>query len=193
MNKRIVIAVVAALGLAGVLAACGSSGGGSSSSGSGAAFNAADVTFTQGMIPHHQQAVEMAKMADMQASSSKVKDLASRIDAAQGPEIKKMQGWLKDWGKDSMTSTTMSGSMSDNGTGMGMMSEADMKSLGKAQGADFDKMFLTMMITHHQGAIAMAKTELKDGKSADAKSLAQSIISGQQREITEMEALLANG
>lgn len=153
-----------------------------------AAFNDADVAFAQGMIPHHQQAVEMAKMADTQAASAKVKDLAARIEGAQGPEIEKMQGWLKDWGK----SESSKGSMDGMDMSAGMMTAADMKQLRGAKGATFDGLFLTMMVGHHEGAVKMAKQELKDGKSEEAKTLARAIIAAQQREIAEMKTLKAS-
>ena len=153
-----------------------------------ASFNDADVTFTQGMIPHHQQAVEMAKMANTQAASAKVKDLAQRIEAAQGPEIEKMQAWLKDWGKSQKASGDAVAGMH---MGTAMMSAADMEQLGAAKGAAFDKRFLTMMVGHHEGAVEMAKTELKDGKASEAKTLARAIITAQEREITEMKGLEA--
>lgn len=72
-----------------------------------------------------------------------------------------------------------------------MMSGDQMNQLGQAAGAAFDRMFLQMMIIHHQGAVTMAETELTDGQYPDARRLAQRIIDAQQREITEMQALLA--
>jgi len=72
----------------------------------------------------------------------------------------------------------------------GMMSEADMQGLANSSGAAFDRMWLTMMIEHHEGAISMAETELSDGESAEAKSLADDIIEGQQAEVTTMQGLL---
>lgn len=181
--SSLAFALVATLALAG----CGN--GGSSGSGD---FNDADVTFAQSMIPHHEQAVQMAKMAKLHASSAEVKNLADKIESAQGPEIKTMTGWLKDWGKDEP-----SGSMSgmDNGSGSsmdmpGMMSDGDMAALGNASGAAFDKMFLTMMIQHHTGAVEMAKTEQSKGKNADAKALAKRIEADQTTEIAEMKKML---
>ncbi len=162
--------------------------------------NAQDVTFAQEMIPHHQQAVEMADMAPAKASSDKVKDLAGRIKAAQGPEMATMKGWLSTWGEPAEASSSGGMAGMDHGggdmagmAGMGMMTDAQMKELGAAGGAEFDRMFLTMMIAHHEGAVAMARTELEKGKFQPAKQLAQSIIDGQQKEITEMRGLLSGG
>jgi uncharacterized protein (DUF305 family) len=194
MKKRIALGLVALIGLAGLLAACGDDddmGGmdhnGDDSSETAAAaeadFNDADVDFAQGMIPHHQQAVEMAEQAEGRAESSEVIDLAERIKAAQDPEIELMTGWLEDWGQE------MPEGM-DHSDMAGMMSDDDMAMLEDASGAEFDEMFLTMMIEHHEGAIEQAETELDDGQNADAKELAQTIIDTQQAEIEEMQGIL---
>lgn len=167
------------------LTACGGGSGSGDSGSSSSDFNDADVTFAQDMIPHHKQAVEMSKMAATNASSPEVKDLADKIDTAQGPEIELMQGWLKDWGKSEK------GSMDMGEGGMtGMMSDDDMDALQKAEGAAFDEMFLNMMIAHHTGAIEMAKAEQKDGKNADATTLAKDIERAQTDEIALMKKIL---
>ena len=149
--------------------------------------NAADVTFAQEMIPHHAQAITMAKVAATNAADPKVKDLAKRIEDAQDPEIKTMSDWLKAWGED-VPASDMGGM--DHGSMPGMMSSSEMAALEKAAGAEFDKMFLQMMIRHHEGAIEMAKTEQSSGKSTDAKKLAGEIEKAQTAEITEMQGLL---
>lgn len=191
--KRLVLLVVAVALVFGV-AACGGSSGDKADASD---FNNADVTFTQEMIAHHTQAIEMAKFAPSRADDAGVKDLAKRIEAAQDPEITRMKGWLEDWGKPTSSNGGMSGDggehggMADHGSGKGMMSEAEMGTLMGAKGAKFHMMFLEMMTTHHRGAIDMAKAELADGKSADAKKLAQDIIDAQTKEIAEMKTLRA--
>lgn len=157
----------------------------------GTAHNAADVAFATGMVPHHAQAVQMADMALKQGNSAKVKGLARQIKAAQDPEIATMSGWLKSWGKP--VPATMAGhDMSKMGGSMGdgMMSPEEMTALGKASGAGFDRMWLQMMTKHHQGAIAMGRTELTRGASGEAKTLARTIIAGQTKEIAQMRSLL---
>lgn len=186
-----------------VLAACGgnsdSGSGGhdshasasasSSPSSSAAAHNAQDVSFAQGMIPHHQQALEMAKLASGRASSAKVKGLASRIEKAQDPEIRTMSGWLRSWGET--VPSAMPGMDHSAHSGMaGMMDSKDMARLEKASGAEFDTMFLTMMIEHHKGAVEMAGTEKAKGAFGPATSMAGDIATGQTAEITEMNKLL---
>ncbi len=167
--------------------------------------NQADVAFATGMIPHHGQAITMAQMALSTSTNPKVKDLATAIKAAQDPEIQTMSGWLTGWaqpvpaatgGHDmsqmgSTTSTTSSTSGSSTMGGMGgMMTDQEMEQLSKATGAAFDRMWLQMMVKHHQGAVAMSQTELATGTNPDAKQLAQAIIDSQTKEITTMTATL---
>jgi uncharacterized protein (DUF305 family) len=181
------------------IAACGSGDKGSShdmnghdmsghsmgaSSAPAAGHNAQDVMFAQMMIPHHQQAITMAKQAATKASSPDVKQLAQQIEQAQGPEIQKMTGWLKTWGASMSSSDGMH-------MGDGMMSDRDMKKLDTLSGKAFDKAFLQMMIKHHQGAITMAKTEQAQGSFAGAKAMAKNIVTSQSAEITTMRKLLA--
>ncbi|MFD3838691.1 DUF305 domain-containing protein [Streptomyces sp. NPDC058642] len=190
-----------------VLAACGGDDSGDASHGSGhgtssspsadtaAAHNAQDVSFAQGMIPHHRQALEMAELAADRASSADVKSLAARIEKAQDPEIKTMSGWLKSWGEEvPEAGEPMPGMDHGSQSGMpGMMDDADMEELGKASGEDFDTMFLTMMVEHHEGAVDMAGTETTKGRYAAATAMADDIITGQTAEITEMNKLLGKG
>ncbi len=152
-------------------------------------FNDADVAFVNGMIPHHRQAVEMAQMASGAGASPEVQDLADRIEAAQGPEIDTMTGFLEDWEQPVPDASDM-GSMDDMD---GMMSDSDMQELMALSGAEFDERFLMMMIEHHTGAIADAQREQQDGQNADAIDLAEQIEAAQVEEIAEMEGLLAAG
>jgi uncharacterized protein (DUF305 family) len=145
--------------------------------------NRADEMFAMMTVEHHTQAIEMTNLVDSRASSQEVKDLAAKINAAQTPEIDNMAGWLEGWG----TSGDMIAMRHDM---PGYMSGDDMKSLKTARGVDFDKMFLQMMIEHHEGAITMADTELEDGKNADALALATSIAVSQHAEIQQMKAML---
>jgi uncharacterized protein (DUF305 family) len=159
-----------------------------------AEHNDQDITFAQGMIPHHQQAVDMAAMATEKATNAQVKDLASRIEGAQDPEIQQLTGMLEQWGAPTEPTTPSSESSMpgmDHGdmSGDGMMTDEDMQQLEAATGADFDRMWVQMMIEHHQGAVATAKTELEKGENAEAKALAQKIVTAQEAEITEMQAL----
>ncbi|MEJ3742550.1 DUF305 domain-containing protein [Actinomycetes bacterium KLBMP 9797] len=154
-----------------------------------ASFNDADVRFAQMMIPHHQQAVEMATLAGSRASDPQVKQLAAQVKAAQDPEINTMTGWLTAWGQ----STAAPGGGHDM-PGMssmpGMMSDEEMAKLEATEGAEFDRMFTRMMIAHHNGAIQMAKDEQQKGASPEAKALAATIEKTQTEEVTKLEAIL---
>ena len=163
------------------------SGNTASSGNASAAHNAADAMFATMMIPHHAQAIEMAKLAATRASSADVKTLALKIEGAQQPEITKMSGWLTAWGMP-VPSVSMGGM--DMGGGTGMMSAGDMTGLAAALGPAFDKSFLTLMIAHHQGAIVMADSEVRSGQSADALTLAKAIQTDQAAEIAQMQTLL---
>ncbi|MEU9117210.1 DUF305 domain-containing protein [Streptomyces sp. NPDC048483] len=164
------------------------------------AFNDADVSFAQGMIPHHRQAVEMAELTEGRASDAEIKTLAAAIEKAQDPEIKTMRSWLKAWGKPESSEHNMpgmehgSGGMDHGSGGMdgtaGMMSEKDMTDLKAAKGKDFDKKFAQMMIGHHNGAITMAKDEQKNGRNATAKKLAGDVIKNQAAEVDRMNKIL---
>jgi uncharacterized protein (DUF305 family) len=146
--------------------------------------NQADVMFAQMMIPHHEQAIEMAQLAASRASSAEVKALAAQIQAAQQPEIDEMKGWLANWGAPTMANNT------GHGTTGGMMSSDEMAKLEGLSGTAFDREFLTLMITHHQGAIDMAKAEQANGSYAPAKTMAANIIRTQTEEITTMNEML---
>ena len=180
MRIRTLLVTLTALSLT-VLAAC--SDGGDDE----ADHNEADVSFAQDMIPHHRQATEMANMAESRTENPEIRELASKIIDAQQPEIDLMSGWLTSW--DEEVPEEMSGM--DHSSGMpGMMSSEDMAALEETSGDDFDQMFLTMMIEHHEGAIEMAKTEEEKGESTDAIALARRIQKDQAAEIRTMELLL---
>jgi uncharacterized protein (DUF305 family) len=164
-------------------------------------FNDADVMFVEQMIPHHQQAIAMAQMAASHTQNPRVKQLAAKIDTEQAPEIKTMTAWLQAWGKPLPTAmpgmmSPMPGMMGSPLPGMnspvapGMMSQQEMSRMMAAHGAQFDRMFLQMMIRHHQGAVQMAKTEQAQGLNPAAKRLARQIQSTQTAEITEMQQML---
>lgn len=193
------LAIITTLGALG-LAACGGDDNGSTSSAApdtsmmasapaGADFSTADVEFAQGMIPHHEQAIEMADIAldPTVEAGAEVQDLATRIKGAQDPEIEMMTGWLTAWGQPMQMDASEGHEMSSMD---GMMSVEEMDSLGMMKGAEFDAMWMQMMIRHHEGAIAMAQTAKAAGSNPDALALSDQIIAAQQAEIAEMQTLL---
>lgn len=148
-----------------------------------ATFNDADVMFAQMMIPHHEQAVEMADLAPTRAADPEIKELAVQIKTAQDPEIRTMKGWLTEWGK-----AAPEGGMGHDMPGI--MSEKEMTKLKAAKGAEFDKLFAQLMIAHHKGAIEMARTQQSDGSNPQAKELAKTIETTQQAEVEELQKIL---
>jgi uncharacterized protein (DUF305 family) len=151
-----------------------------------AAFNDADVTFATQMIPHHQQAVQVASMAGYQATTSAVKQLATAIKATRDPEIKQMSAWLTSWGQPVPTPSHGGDHMSEM---PGMMTEDQMSELGNTAGTMFDRMWTQMMIKHHQAAVTAAKTEQAAGKNTAAITLAKKIETDQNKEIASMKRL----
>ncbi|CAB4906448.1 MAG: DUF305 domain-containing protein [Actinobacteria bacterium] len=200
MRTRLIAIGFTATVLAGVLTACGSETVvvptampmmTTASPSVTANTRADDIAFAQLMIEHHQQAIEMANMALSQADSNEVKDLADQIREAQDPEINTMREWLTSWGApEAMNNDNMSGMHMD---GLGMMTSADMETLSGLSGPGFDRMWLQMMIQHHEGAISMANDVLATTTDAGVKTLAQSIIDGQSSEIATMKTLQTNG
>jgi len=147
------------------------------------------VTFAQDMIPHHQQAIAMAKLARERSQDEELQRLAAQIESAQDPEIKTMTRWLEAWGEDA---PDHSGGGHGETDMPGMMSDKEVTALENASGAEFDRMFLEMMIKHHEGAIQMARTEQANGKNPDAIALAKQIESAKKQEIDTMRQLLAS-
>ena len=154
-------------------------------------FNDSDVMFAQMMIPHHQQAVEMADLAATRANDPELKSLAAQIKAAQAPEMSTMTGWLTAWGRPTAPPSASGGHDHGGSSSMpGMMSAQDMDTLTSATGVDFDRKFAEMMIGHHNGAIEMAKTEQSSGSNPQAKELAAQIEKSQTAEVKQLQSIL---
>ncbi|MBV1852795.1 DUF305 domain-containing protein [Catellatospora tritici] len=160
-------------------------------SASAAAFNATDVMFVQMMIPHHQQAVQLSDLAASRANDARVKQLAAQIKTEQQPEIDTMLDWLDAYKQPTLSSGGMDmGHGADHGAMAGMATDAQLKALGQASGTPFDRMFLTLMIAHHQGALTMADQELVDGTNPLVRQLAQQVVNSQSTEIATMRSIL---
>lgn len=196
IQRRLALAV-AGSAVALVLAGC--SGSDQHEGGTGAAapeqpaapqvsaeFNQADVSFAAQMIPHHQQAVDMAALADAKAASPQVKTLATKIRDTQDAEIATLSSMLEVWGQPAPEDPGL-----DPAAYPGMLPDAEVATLDGLSGAEFDRRFLDLMIQHHRGAITAATTQQGGGKNPQAKELAGRIIAEQQGQITEMEGLKA--
>ena len=149
-------------------------------------FNDDDVMFSQMMIPHHEQAIEMSDIAldPTVGASDVVKGLATQIKGAQDPEISQMKKWLTDWGK-SMDMGSHDMSMME-----GMLTADGLANLGSLRNTEFDTAWVNGMIGHHEGAIKMATIVIAKGSNSQVRLLAEAVISGQQKEIDTMKALL---
>lgn len=157
----------------------------------GVRADALDAHFIEQMIPHHEDAITMAKLAPQKAKRQEIKTLAQNIIEAQTEEIVQMKQWYKDWyGKDLPTGTQVMGQhgmTTGSSMHMGMMgNNTDQDKLKNAD--DFDKVFIEDMIPHHQMAVMMA-TMLKSGTTRlEMKQLADNIITSQTDEINQMRS-----
>jgi len=142
-----------------------------------------DLQFIDTMSEHHQSAIDMAKMAEMNAQHAEVKSLARSIVADQQKEISQMKSWRDQWyaGKPQAMNMEMPGMME-------AMKGMDMGKMKSMSGDAFDLMFIEMMTAHHAGAITMAKEALTKAEHPEIKKLAQQVIAAQQREIDQMSA-----
>jgi len=147
-----------------------------------ATYTGADVMFLQMMIPHHQQAIDISKIALKKSKDSELLALANTIIEAQTAEIVQMKTWLNGAG----ATTDMGHSM----TGMGgMLDDAELSALSAASGKNFDLLWLKGMIGHHDGAIHMT-TMIRDASNADIKVFGENVVKDQSAQIVQMNAML---
>lgn len=146
-----------------------------------------DVKFLQDMMLHHQQAVQMTEWAKTRAANASVKSLAERIRVGQKPEIDAMGLMLTERGQQP---PNLEHAEHTDHSGMpGMASPAQLAALEKSTGAAFDKLFLPMMIKHHQGAVTMSGTAIENGSDLRVNELAQEVNITQSKEILTMQKL----
>lgn len=156
----------------------------------------ADVDFMQGMIMHHAQAVEMTALIESRTDNQELRLLGAKISSSQSDEIKFMKRWLAARGE--RTSMPTSGKPGENSSHHsmlmpGMLTPGQMEALRQANGAEFERLFLTGMIQHHNGALIMVK-DLFDtagaGQDADVFNFATDADNTQRAEIKVMQAML---
>ncbi|MFD8013437.1 DUF305 domain-containing protein [Streptomyces sp. NPDC058955] len=145
--------------------------------------NGADFRYVQMMVVHHRQALTMTALAPERAGSNAVRKVAERIAAAQQPEIGAMEGWLKTHGGPRDQGAH------DHHAMPGMATEAQLAQLRAAKGAAFDELFLTLMVTHHEGAVTMAAEVLGQGNNVQVEEMANDVIAQQTAEIGRMRSL----
>jgi uncharacterized protein (DUF305 family) len=160
----------------------------------------AEIEFMQGMIMHHSQAVEMTALIAPHTENKDLRSLGARISSSQSDEIKFMQRWLAGWGESiSMSMMGMQG-MNMPGQSMqamklmpGMLTPEQMDALKNAKGAEFDRLFLTGMIQHHNGALTMVKELFNTagaGQNAEVFDFATDADNTQRVEIRIMQSML---
>ena len=155
-------------------------------------YSPADARFMQDMIPHHHQALEMAALVADRTNRPELIDVAGRINVSQGDEIEFMQQWLRDRG-ERVPDPTAHDEMHTHHSMAGMATPAQMAELAASKGADFDRLFLELMITHHEGAVTMVEELLELPGSAHDPVLfdfTTDITNGQAAEIERMNVLL---
>ena len=152
---------------------------------------ALDKAFIAGMVPHHQAAIDMAKVELQKGKDQAVKALAQSIVDGQQREIDEMTTMAR----DTFNFTPMREMSGPLGTIMGVPISMDMATMSGelAAAADTDRTFLSMMIPHHASAIVMADEEVRNGSNAALKTLAGSIVAAQAKEIGDMQAMLTSG
>ncbi len=150
-----------------------------------AEHNQADVRFVKMMIPHHQQALRMAKIVlPKPGLDPQVRQMAEKIQREQRPQIQTMQSWLNAWNAGPAMSLEQARGME------GLLSAEALAKLERAEGGTVSKLFLQQMIVHHEGAVSMSQPEIRNGTNPQAKQLAHSIVASQQRQIQKMQAML---
>jgi uncharacterized protein (DUF305 family) len=157
----------------------------------------ADVEFMQGMIGHHAQALEMTTLVASRTQNESIHLLAQRIEISQRDEIRRMQTWLRDRGQavpDPHTSPMHHGSEGHETLMPGMLTPEQMAQLGAARDAEFDALFLRLMIQHHEGALSMVKTLFSSPGAAQETATfryASDVDSDQRIEIERMRKMLS--
>lgn len=147
--------------------------------------NSADFRYVTRMIEHHKQAVTLTGLVPGRAGAGAVERLAKRIAAAQGPETDAMKGWLANNGGEEKQ---RSGGH-DHAAMPGMATPEQIETLRSARGAAFDKLFLKLMIAHHEGAVTMATEVLSQGNNVQVEEMADDVVSQQSSEIHRMRGL----
>jgi uncharacterized protein (DUF305 family) len=151
-----------------------------------------DVMFMQDMIPHHNQAMQMAELVADRTNRPEINDVAGRINVSQQDEIDFMQQWLRER-RERVPSPTAHDAMHTDHKMAGMATPRQMEELAQSDGTDFDRMFLRLMITHHEGAVTMVEELLEQPGSAYDPVLFEfttDVTNDQSSEIERMNALL---
>lgn len=172
-----------ALAVAVLVPACAHSAATQPTASTAATFNDADVAFLQDMLLHHWQAIAMAELVDGRTRRPELAKLAAAITASRGAEIRTMQGLLRSWNRPAPAARA-----ADHQSQVpGLLDQGQLDWLETLAGVQFDLGFVTMLRTHHEGAVEVAETELGVGASAAVKALARQMLATQQAEIRQLQ------
>jgi uncharacterized protein (DUF305 family) len=173
-----------------VLAGCSATGDGTSppaGAAAGAAVsggaNAADISFSQEMIPHHRQTLEIGRMVADRSSDAFIEEIVAEISAAESAEIETMSGWLREWSQPVPEDAVHGGHDMP-----GMLTVADVTALQAAPAEEFDRLWLETLTKHLRNGVAMAKEVQASGAHQPTKDLATQIITNQEATIAEIAA-----
>lgn len=176
-NRKVLLSVIAVVLVSTAIFGLGTSNSSTPENGE-RQFNRADIMFLRMMVPHHEQAIEMAEIAPERTDNRKVLALAENISTTQRQENQQMAEWLRDVGlRPPERIHRMAG----------MATAQEMEELNQSQGQEFDRQFAELMIEHHRGGIHMANVAVQNGKSEKVVELAQGMIDAQQEEVEKME------
>jgi uncharacterized protein (DUF305 family) len=151
-------------------------------------FNDTDVMFLQMMVAHHEQGLEMVRLARKTATRSEVRVLAEAVDATQTDELKLMTSWLKAWSQPTTVDHAPS-AHADHG-GLPATGPEELAALHKAKKAEFETTFLNLFVAHQHNAVEMAQLETKDGVNAEAKAFADRVRESRADQIRQMLTLM---
>ena len=147
--------------------------------------NAADLEFVRGMVPHHTQALRMAKLAPGRVADARVRAIADRVSGGQAAEVAQLQGWLRSHDEPEGAAAGGHHAMP------GAVSQAQLERLAAQRGPAFDRMFLDLMVAHHRGAVTMAEAATAGAADVLVQEMAADTHAGQLAEIRRMEAVRA--
>jgi uncharacterized protein (DUF305 family) len=148
----------------------------------GAAFNGTDVMFAQMMVPHHEQGRRIAALAKTHQIRPQMAMLAAAIESTQATEVQTMAGWLRTWGQPPSADP---GAHAAHG-GMPGTSDAEIGTVDRATGADFERRWLNMLIAHQDDAVQLARMETAQGVNSDARALADQIVKSRTAQIQQL-------
>jgi uncharacterized protein (DUF305 family) len=169
-----------------VLAGCSTATGAAPAAAGGPGANQADITFSQQMVPHHQQSIQVANLASERSASEFVKTVADKIIKAESAEVQTMTGWLQSWNAAVLPAAGHAGHSMP-----GMITAGQVAALQNLTGAEFDRTWLPLMAEHLRNGVTMAKTVLSSGEHPETKALAQEIVENQTAAIDEITARIS--